>query len=424
MANATGSHVAGPHAAGSFDVLGARRPGRHPLTCKRIHSRPKGTGELDAPSRKRPATERPPWDTHETRFRKSGRPAVNCGPIRCMPPRRVTSGNGRSRPTIIQVAQAAGVSPATVSRVLSGAVPVSPDLTARVRQAVDHSGYRPNPIAQGLLRGTTHSVGVVVPDLTNPYFAEVLKGVTAAASEHGYRTIVSDADEEPTAEADLALELAHWADGVVLCSPRMSDRSLTRLSRQLPRLVIVNRIVRGRRLPTVVVDFHAGMAALCEHLRSLGHRRLVYLCGPRHAWSERERQRGLRDAEGSGLQISQLPCGSTAEDGYRVAADASRVGATAIVAFSDHVAFGTLTRLRELGIRVPEDLSLTGFDDVQFSQLTSPPLTTVRIVKTQLGRLAWEQFEDGNSPRARRQSTILHPELVARGSTGPPKAAP
>lgn len=338
-----------------------------------------------------------------------------------MPGRAVTDNGSHARPTIIEVARAAGVSPATVSRVLSGTVPVSADLTARVRQAVDHSGYRPNPIAQGLLRGTTHSVGVVVPDLTNPYFAEVLKGVTMAAGRHGFRTIVSDTDEEPAAETDLALELAHWADGVVLCSPRMSERSLALLARQLPRLVLVNRILRGRPLPTVVVDFRAGVVALCDHLRALGHQHVVYLRGPHRAWSERERQRGLRDASARGLQVTQLSCGSTAADGYRMAPEATQTGATAIVAFSDHVALGTLTRLRELGIRVPEDMSLTGFDDIQFSQLTTPPLTTVRIVKTELGRFAWERLEESKGIVANQRSVVIHPELVARGSTAAPR---
>ncbi|MCQ0019376.1 LacI family transcriptional regulator [Actinomadura madurae] len=168
------------------------------------------------------------------------------------------------------MAREAAVSPATVSRVLSGAKAVSADLERRVRAAVERLGYRPNPAAQGLLRGATHTIGMVVPDLSNPYFAEVLKGVTAAAEAADFRTLVSDTGENAGAEYAAALELSRWTDGVVLSSPRMTDEDLAALADRAPRLVCVNRLLPGRNVPAVVVDFEAGMAALCGTSASWG----------------------------------------------------------------------------------------------------------------------------------------------------------
>src|SRR4051812_47765963 len=219
------------------------------------------------------------------------------------------------RATIIDVARDAGVSPATVSRVLSGAKPVSDTLAVRVRKAVDRLGFRPNPAAQGLLRGRSHAVGVVVPDLSNPYFAEVLKGVTAAAELYDRRTLIADTNEDAGEERRAALELARWVDGVGLCSPRMRDADLHPVAAAVPNLVRINRVLRDPPLTAVVVDFRAGMRAICDHLLGLGHRRVAYLQGPAPAWSERERQHALRGAARRGLDITRVPCGPSIIDG-------------------------------------------------------------------------------------------------------------
>ncbi|MCP9953910.1 LacI family transcriptional regulator [Actinomadura madurae] len=325
------------------------------------------------------------------------------------------AGSRPARATINDVAREAAVSPATVSRVLSGAKAVSADLERRVRAAVERLGYRPNPAAQGLLRGATHTIGMVVPDLSNPYFAEVLKGVTAAAEAADFRTLVSDTGENAGAEYAAALELSRWTDGVVLSSPRMTDEDLAALADRAPRLVCVNRLLPGRNVPAVVVDFEAGMAALCRHLRELGHRRVAYLRGPPRAWSERARQRALRAAAGPGFEVVQVACGSGDTDGYRAADAALAAGATAVVAFSDHVALGVLARLDELGVGVPAEVSLTGFDDTSLSRLVTPRLTTVRVRKQDLGRRAWELLTGPG-----RDVVTVVPDLVVRASTAPP----
>ncbi|MEV5747342.1 LacI family DNA-binding transcriptional regulator [Actinoallomurus sp. NPDC052308] len=324
------------------------------------------------------------------------------------------------RATIIDVAREAGVSPATVSRVLTGSKPVSAEPEQRVRAAVARLGYRPNPAAQGLLRGTTSAVGVVVPDLSNPYFAEVLKGVTNAAQHADFRTLVADTGEKAGAERDAALELSRWADGIVLCSPRMSQWELTELAAAVPRLVCVNRRSRGTRIPAVAVDFEAGVASICRHLRELGHRRVAYLRGPARAWSERARQRALRAAGGPDLEIVQIPCGSSSVDGHSAADAALATGATAIMAFSDYVALGALARFDELGVSVPDEISLTGFDDIALSRLVSPRLTTVTVNKQDLGLRAWQLFVDTGADGIAGSVVEVTPELVVRGSTAAP----
>jgi LacI family transcriptional regulator len=333
---------------------------------------------------------------------------------------RTGTGPRSPRSTITDVAREADVSPATVSRVLSGTKPVSADLEHRVRAAVARLGYRPNPAAQGLLRGATRAIGVVVPDLSNPYFAEVLKGVTNAAEAADFRTLVTDTGEKAGAEHDAALELSRWTDGVVLCSPRMSHWELTMLVGAVPRLMCVNRLGRGEPVPAVVVDFESGVSAICRHLRELGHERAVYLRGPKRAWSERARQRALRAASAPGFEIVQVPCGSSAVDGHRAADAALATGATAVMAFSDYVALGVLARLDELGVSVPGDVSLTGFDDIAMSSLVSPGLTTVAVDKQRLGRHAWELFAASGADGPSGQVLTVIPALIIRGSTAGP----
>jgi LacI family transcriptional regulator, galactose operon repressor len=322
------------------------------------------------------------------------------------------------RVTIIDVAREAEVSPATVSRVLTEAKPVSDALARRVRDAVTRLGYRPNPAAQGLLRGRSHAVGVVVPDLSDPYFAEVLKGVTAAAEESDRRTLVADTNETAGQERQIALELARWVDGIVLCSPRMSDAELRATAESVRDLVCINRVLTDPPVAAVVVDFRSGLRAICDHLLGLGHRRVAYLQGPPEGWSEQQRQRALRAAARRGLDVVQVPCGSDTVDGHRAADGALAADPTAIIAFSDYVALGTLTRLAELGVAVPGDVSVTGFDDIAMSGIMGPGLTTVTVRKPLLGQLAWQQLnERGDSHRP----VTVKPTLVVRGSTARPR---
>jgi LacI family transcriptional regulator, galactose operon repressor len=318
--------------------------------------------------------------------------------------------------TIREVALSAGVSTATVSRVLSGRRSIEDAMTARVRAAAAALDYRPNPAAQRL-RTTISTVGVVVPDLANPYFAEVLKGISAAAEVLGQRTLVADSGENQDEEARLVRELARWATGLIVCSPRLPTRRLAEVSANVPALVSINRPIEDRA--AVIVDFAAGIRDICEHLRGFGHSHVVYLQGPPLAWSDGVRRRALRAQVARGMRVDLVPCGAGITDGHAAADAAFATGATAVVAFSDYVALGVLLRAAEVGVRVPEDVSLTGFDDIPMSRISGPGLTTATVSKTDLGRRAHALLDSPDERRSQR----LRPGLIVRGSTGPPRAS-
>lgn len=309
---------------------------------------------------------------------------------------------------------------ATVSRVLSGAKKVSAELSARVDEAAAELGYQPNPAARVLLSGQAHSVGVVIPDLANPYFAEILKGATPAAARQGWQTLVADSDEDPDQEFEAARELSRWVDGIILCAPRMRTSQIQQIAGAAPALVTINRSVTRPAVPSVVVDYRSGMLQVIDLLHSLGHTRVVYLDGPPRSASGSRRRRALDAARADGLEVSVIPCGSDASDGHRAAEAALAQQPTAIIAFNDFVALGLLSRFDALGIRVPDDVSVIGFDDIPLSEITAPGLTTVAVPKRTVGRLAWERLSLGETltPDA-RPVTSVPVELVVRGTTGP-----
>lgn len=325
-----------------------------------------------------------------------------------------------TRVTISDVGAAAGVSAATVSRVLNGTAKVDPSLAARVHDAVRQLGYRPNAAAQGLARGKWGTIGVLVPDLANPYFPDVLKAVSAVARSHGRRVMVMESDEDPSVEHDLVEDLMRSCDGVLLCSPRMERSDLVVLTARAHPLVLLDRIVPGLAAPAVAADFFGGMMLICGHLAQLGHRRVAYLSGPEVSWANSERIRALEAAKAFGISVTILPCGSTSRCGYEAAAEVAGTGATALTTYNDLVALGAVTRMRELGVRVPEDLSVVGFDDIELDHVAHTSLTTVSVPRGQLGRQAAELLETLMTEGHDGEPVYLSMELHIRDSTAPP----
>ncbi len=269
------------------------------------------------------------------------------------------SADGRT--TISRVAEAAGVSRATVSRVMNAREPVDPRLGERVRAAAAELGYELHPVARSLALGRTGIVALVVPDLTNPVFQGILQGLDEVAARAGHRVLVADSREDVAEEQVLATHARDRCDGIVLCAPRMDTDALRRLAPRLAPMVVVNRVVEGLGAPSVAVDHAAGIRQVVQHLVALGHRSIAYLAGPPSSASNRERLDELRVlAARHDLRLQEISCGSGSDEGYAAAPGCRDSGATAVVAYNDMVALGALHGLAELGVDVPGAMSPVG----------------------------------------------------------------
>ncbi|MEU4362776.1 DUF6807 family protein [Promicromonospora sp. NPDC023987] len=332
--------------------------------------------------------------------------------------------------TIAQVAAAAGVSRATVSRVMNGQSTVAADMAERVRAAAADLQYHPSTMARGLSLGRTNTVALVVPDLGNPMFQQILRGAVAAAEPFGFRFLVAETAEHADAEAEIALEARLRCDALILAAPRSPEDALRELLPQVAPAVLINRDVPGLGVPTVRVDYGAGVHSVVDHLVALGHRELAYAAGPRASASHAQRARALEEARErhSSLRVTTVACGSTVDDGYRVADEVLASEATGVVAFNDLVAFGLLARLNETGVDVPGDISIAGFDDIELARYGTPSLTTAAVPQAELGGRAWGLLHQLISDRAGAGAgsrsvpsavPLVMPGLVARSSTGP-----
>ncbi len=320
--------------------------------------------------------------------------------------------------TVHDVARAAGVSISTVSRALTAPERVAATTRDRVVRVAAELGYRPNPTASGLRLGRTHAVGLLVPDLENPYFASITKSVQARARAEGYEVFVADTDEDPDAEPELIGALAARTDGLLVASPR-SDEAELRAALAGVTAVLANREI-SEEIPFVAVDDADGAAQILGHLHALGHRSVGIAAGPPSSWSGRRRAAGLIDAAGRrDLDLVQLGTFQPHFAGGTQAADhALASGVTAVVAFNDLMALGILDRLRRRGVDVPGRMSVVGFDDVQLATLFSPDLTTVHTPLARLGRRAVDLLLArlrGGTPA----NVQLPVELTIRGSSGP-----
>jgi LacI family transcriptional regulator len=332
--------------------------------------------------------------------------------------------------TIRDVALAAGVHISTVSRALSAAHKVRPDTRDRVMAAVEALGYRPNPQARSLITGRTHSIGLIVADIANPFFPPLIKAAEGLARQRDYRVFVADTDEDPAIEAELIQALAKQVDGVLLCSPRMTDQQVEQFREQVP-MVLVNRQIDG--IPAVLMDVGHGSRLAVEHLVGLGHRRLALLAGPRGSWTNKEIRRAVTAAaRDHGAQLTVLGPNPPTEQAGRDAADqVLDAGASAVLAYNDLMAIGLMQSLVSRGVAVPAELSVVGIDNIAASRLTTPQLTTVANPTAAAGRAAADMLlqyhgttrsENGDENGTGAASLTLHTTLVVRESTGPAPA--
>jgi DNA-binding LacI/PurR family transcriptional regulator len=332
-----------------------------------------------------------------------------------------------SRPTIIDVAAQAGVSKSLVSLVMRGATNVSETKRRLVLEAAAQLGYRPNAVARSLVRRRTNLFGIALTDLHNPFFTEVIDGVQAEAEAHGYRPIISTADRRPSAERralETLLELR--VDGLILASPMLEMDAILTASRELP-VVMVARRSHVARVDSVSNDDPTGAALVVDHLADLGHVRIAHIDGDGGAGAV-ERRRGYERAmqrRGLGAQVQVAAGDYTDEGGRRGLAALLEAGPlpSAIFVANDLAALGTLSALAERGIRVPEDVSLVGYDNTAIAAVRHINLTTVDQPRPDMGRTAVRLLlERLSGERGTAQHILIPPTLVVRGTTAPPAA--
>jgi DNA-binding LacI/PurR family transcriptional regulator len=326
--------------------------------------------------------------------------------------------------TIHDVARRARVSVATVSRALTRPQLVRETTRHRVLKAAKALAYHPNRAARSLITGQTGNLGIVVPDLDNPFYPSVVRGVQARAQQAGYALLLGDSGEDPAAEQNLVHTMAKQVDGVILCAPFSSDAQISELAR-LSALVLINR--RLPDVPAVLMDAAHGMRQVIDHLAALGHRRFAYLGGPRSAWSNRERGRGLRAAarEHAIELIEHGPLEPKFAGGIQGTDLALASGATAIIAFNDLMALGVQSRLAALAIRVPDDVSVVGCDDILYAAMCAPPLTTVAMPMELAGRMAVDLLLARHAKPvvdAGIAHTLIQTHLVVRATTAAPRS--
>ena len=324
--------------------------------------------------------------------------------------------------TIEMVAQMAGVSLSTVSRILNGTATVSEAKTRAVDAAIAELGFVPNPVARGLAGGRTLSIGVVTQAIDSPFYGAALRGIEDQLDPAGYSPLFVSGHWNAASEARCIDVLrSRRVDGIIVLTGRMTDQALKNCAKSLP-VVVTGRTLKAPGLFSLNFDNFEGGRMATHHLIQLGHRRIAFITGdPAHGDST-ERMRGYRaalDAAGISFDPALVVPGEYHEVNGLLAVDRlleSRQRFTAIFAATDQMAFGAALGLQRRSLRVPDDVSLVGFDDLPTSQFAIPPLSTVHQPAYELGRLAASAMLDllaGNKPGAQ----LPPPRFVARESS-------
>ncbi len=333
--------------------------------------------------------------------------------------------------SIVDIAAAAGVAPSTVSRALQDHPRISQARRAQIKALAEQMGYRPNQVARSLVTGRSHTLGVVITDVTDPFVAEVMRGAELASRDAGYTLFFASSDRDPERELEaIRLLLAREVEGIIVISGRAAARYAQlrdpdQLGADWP-LVLVNNQQTGPGLYSVRMDNRAGAIAAVSYLKSLGHRRIAFVAGPERGRSSRERLEGYRQGmavNGLGPAAELVVSGAgLLEDGPRALAALMALPQppTAVLCYNDLAAIGLLGAAARAGLRVPADLSVVGYDNIPFSAFTVPALTTVDQPKGQMGRLAVEICLAALEDRP-AEDVVLAGKLIIRESAAPPK---
>jgi LacI family transcriptional regulator len=335
------------------------------------------------------------------------------------------------RLTIRQIADLAGVSIATVSRVLNGRDDVADETRDLVSRVIRENGYTASRSARGLSAGRTGLVGILVPLVFPAYFAGILAGAAEALSERDLQIVLSPTGGQHEREVSVIDRMHGLTDGALIILPEESSEELERLLEGGYRFVVVDPLMPlDERIPSVSAAHTSGADQAMRHLLELGHRRIAQICGPRGWVATEDRRRGYRAALAAAgilpdpaLEVEAVPETVPGREAAERLLDLSEPP-TAIFAFNDNIAVGAIQAARARGLRVPEDLSVVGFDDVESATVVTPALTTVRQPLAEMGRTAVSLL---NRLLERQRFETLHVELatrlVVRDSTAPPRVA-
>lgn len=330
-----------------------------------------------------------------------------------------------SRPTIADVARRAGVSIATVSRVLNASAVVDPGTAAQVRQAVAALHYTPHAAARMLASQRTQTLGLLLPEISGSFFHPLLRGIEAAAAEEGYDLLIHTTRQPSPAYQPRRTLGEHNTDGLLVFSDSLDPRELTRLEgRGFPTVLLHRSPPHGSALPCVTVENLRGAGAVVQHLIDHGRRRILFLQGPPGHDDSLQREKGYRatlQANRIAFDPALVLCGGfnrreaqRTMEGFLLAG----VPFDAVFSGDDDAAVGVLLALRQAGLRVPQDVAVAGFDDQEFAAALNPPLTTVRAPTEQVGRTAVHTLVRVIRGEAFPQETILPTGLVVRESCG------
>lgn len=332
--------------------------------------------------------------------------------------------------TMKQVAERAGVSVATVSYVINDTRKVRPETEQRVLLAARELGYAPNVAARSLVVGRSSIVGLVVPDIENPFFPEITKAFQEAAAVAGMETIVMNTNYDVQRVRNIVDRLASLqVPGAAFLTSQIDTSISDVLAAKEICAVYLDRLESSYRSSAILIDYRRGILEAVEHLRSLGHRRVGFIGGPAHGTSaQRRRAAFLEGAAAAGMETRVVDSDFTVQGGYFSCSKLLHgFDATAVMAANDLMAIGALHWAYDQRMAVPSRLSIIGFDDIRFAQFTQPALTTISVPRSEIGRIAFEALwslihEASGDADGRKCGTTceLPSTLVLRQTTAPP----
>ena len=332
----------------------------------------------------------------------------------------------KRKPTIRDVAELVGVHHSTVSRALSPDKrdKISPSVVKKVEKAAQKLGYYPNIVASSLKKNRSFAVGVLVPDLTNPIFPPIIRGVQDTSEAAGYTVITANTDDDESKELDaLRMMQSRSIDGVIIATARRKDRTVERCIEEEIPFVLVNRTVDRDDVNAVILDEDFGVRSLIDHLMSLKHTKIAHVAGPQHTSTGYHRAKAFSDyLRMHSLQADLVEAADkfTVEEGRRafgklLARDNSF---SAIVAGNDLLALGCMDAMKEMGLLVPDNISITGYDDIAFLDRMSPALTTVSVPKYEMGSQATKTLLDIVGGEDKAPVVLrMQPRILVRNST-------